>query len=77
MLMDIVHSHSQDLIKSKIPSEGVETKWQNGSGRKDSLVFNGKFLVPSIMVDINYTYSFRNPNGNTVIGLTALVVITN
>lgn len=31
-----------------------------------------KYFTPSILVDVNYTYSFNNPNDNTVVGSTAL-----
>ncbi|RBL91121.1 outer membrane beta-barrel protein [Chitinophaga flava] len=56
----------------KIPFEGIESNWQNGSDRRDSSVFNGKYFIPSIMVDVSYTHSFNNPNDHTVIGSTAL-----
>lgn len=56
----------------KIPFDGIETKWQNGSDRRDSSVFHGKYFVPTIMLDLNYTYSFNHPNDNTVVGSTAL-----
>jgi hypothetical protein len=57
---------------NKIPFEGIETNWQNGSDRRDSSVFQGEFFTPSILIDINYTYSFNHPNDNTVVGSTAL-----
>ncbi|MES2004069.1 MAG: outer membrane beta-barrel protein [Bacteroidota bacterium] len=56
----------------KIPFDGIETNWQNGSDRRDSSVFKGTYFVPSIMLDLNYTHSFNNPNDNTVVGSTAL-----
>jgi hypothetical protein len=56
----------------RVPFDGIETNWQNGSDRRDSSVFNGKYFIPSILVDLNYTHSFNNPNDNTVIGSTAL-----
>ncbi len=56
----------------KIPFDGIETNWQNGSDRRDSTVFKGTYFIPSIMLDINYTHSFNNPIDNTVIGSTAL-----
>lgn len=56
----------------KIPFDGIETKWQNGNDRRDSSVFHGKYFVPTIMLDLNYTYSFNHPNDNTVVGSTAL-----
>lgn len=63
---------AQDSTGPKIPFDGIETNWQNGSDRRDSSVFHGKYFVPSVMVDINYTHSFNNPNDNTVVGSTAL-----
>ncbi|SFD26831.1 Putative beta-barrel porin-2, OmpL-like. bbp2 [Chitinophaga sp. CF118] len=63
---------AQDSTGPKIPFDGIETNWQNGSDRRDSSVFHGKYFVPSVMVDLNYTHSFNNPNDNTVVGSTAL-----
>jgi hypothetical protein len=63
---------SQDSSNSKIPFDGIETNWQNGSDRRDSSVFHGKYFIPTIMVDVNYTHSFNHPNDNTVVGSTAL-----
>ncbi len=65
----------KDTIQTKIekiPFEGIETNWQNGSDRRDSTVFKGTYFIPSIMLDLNYTHSFNNPNDNTVVGSTAL-----
>lgn len=56
----------------KIPFDGIESSWQNGSDRRDSSVLTGKYFTPSIMVDVNYTHSFNRPNDNTVVGSTAL-----
>lgn len=57
----------------KIPFDGIETTWQNGSDRRDSSVLNGgPYFTPSVMLDVNYTHSFNNPNDNTVVGSTAL-----
>ncbi|KAI9449333.1 outer membrane protein family-domain-containing protein [Russula earlei] len=63
---------AQDSASSKIPFDGIETNWQNGSDRRDSSVFHGKYFIPTIMLDMNYTHSFNNPNDNTVVGSTAL-----
>lgn len=58
---------------SLIPFDGIDQSWQNGSDRRDSAVLKcGKFFTPSILIDVNYTHSFNNPNDNTVIGSTAL-----
>lgn len=59
--------------KEKIPFEGIDQTWQNGADRRDSSVFNrAKYFVPSVLVDLNYNYSFNNPIDNTVVGSTAL-----
>ncbi|MFA6150145.1 MAG: porin [Chitinophagaceae bacterium] len=53
--------------------EGIDATWQNGSDRRDSSVFkNVPYFTPSILIDVNYTHSFNNPNDNTVVGSTAL-----
>ena len=55
------------------PFQGIDQTWQNGSDRRDSSVFNKmKYFSPSILMDLNYTHSFNNPNDNTVVGSTAL-----
>ncbi|MES2589779.1 MAG: porin [Bacteroidota bacterium] len=59
--------------EEKIPFEGIDMTWQNGSDRRDSSVFKDmKYFSPSILMDVNYTYSFSNPIDNTVVGSTAL-----
>jgi hypothetical protein len=55
------------------PFEGIDQTWHNGSDRRESSVFKDmKYFTPSILVDVNYTHSFNNPNDNTVVGSTAL-----
>ncbi len=55
------------------PFDGIDQTWQNGSDRRDSSVFKKiEYFTPSILMDVNYTYSFNNPNDNTVVGSTAL-----
>jgi hypothetical protein len=55
------------------PFGDIDQTWQNGSDRRDSSVFKDmKFFTPSILIDINYTHSFNDPNDNTVVGSTAL-----
>ncbi len=57
----------------KVPFDDIDATWQNGSDRRDSSVFKGmKYFSPSVLVDVNYTHSFSNPNDNTVVGSTAL-----
>lgn len=55
------------------PFEGIDQTWQNGSDRRDSSIFKDmKYFTPSVMMDINYNYSFNDPIDNTVVGSTAL-----
>lgn len=73
-------SLSLSLLNSNIycqqkgePFDGIESNWQNGNDRRDSSIFKSmKYFTPSILMDINYTYSFNNPIDNTVVGSTAL-----
>ncbi len=61
------------LAQDKVPFEGIDQTWQNGADRRDSSVFkNMKYFTPSILIDLNYNYSFNNPIDNTVVGSTAL-----
>ncbi|HVN57021.1 MAG TPA: outer membrane beta-barrel protein [Bacteroidales bacterium] len=69
--LNAVAQQAKEVVK--IPFDGIDATWQNGSDRRDSSVFrNMKYFVPGVMVDINYTYSFSNPIDNTVVGSTAL-----
>lgn len=55
------------------PFEGIETNWHNGSDRRtESIWQDNKYFIPSVLLDINYTYSINNPIDNTVVGSTAL-----
>ncbi|MES2837064.1 MAG: outer membrane beta-barrel protein [Bacteroidota bacterium] len=55
------------------PFEGIDMTWQNGSDRRENNIWkDNKYFTPSILMDVNYTYSFNNPNDNTVVGSTAL-----
>lgn len=59
--------------ETKTPFEGIDQTWQNGADRRDSSVFkNMKYFSPTILIDLNYNYSFNNPIDNTVVGSTAL-----
>ncbi|MCF6132294.1 outer membrane beta-barrel protein [Flavobacterium wongokense] len=63
----------QDTLKEKIPFEGMDMSWQNGSDRRTKPpVLSGKYFTGSVMIDANYTHSFNNPIDNTVVGSTAL-----
>lgn len=64
-------ANAQDSL-SKTPFSDIQTNWQNGSDRRDSSIFHGKYFMPTIMLDINYTQCFNHPNDNTVVGSTAL-----
>ncbi len=56
----------------KIPFENIDATWQNGSDRRDTSIWNIPYFTPSVLIDVNYTYSFKNPIDNTVVGSTAL-----
>jgi hypothetical protein len=63
----------QATAQKQAPFEGIDQTWHNGSDRRDSSVFNNlKYFTPSVLLDINYNYSFNNPIDNTVVGSTAL-----
>ena len=63
----------QDTLKEKVPFDGMDMSWQNGSDRRTTPpVLTSKYFVGSIMIDANYTHSFNNPIDNTVVGSTAL-----
>ncbi len=62
-----------DSNNIKTPFENIDMSWQNGSDRRETSIWQDlKYFTPSILLDINYTHSFNNPNDNTVIGSTAL-----
>lgn len=61
------------FIQKGEPFEGIDMTWQNGSDRRSENIWKDvKYFTPSIMLDVNYTHSFNNPNDNTVVGSTAL-----
>ncbi len=68
-----------DTLKDSInqqqgePFEGLDQTWANGSDRRTNSIWkNNQYFTPSILMDVNYTYSFNNPIDNTVVGSTAL-----
>ena len=63
---------SQDSTSIKIPFEGMDMTWQNGSDRRTNSVLQSKYVTGIVMLDANYTNSFNNPIDNTVVGSTAL-----
>lgn len=55
------------------PFSDVDASWQNGNDRRDSSVFKDmKYFTPSVLMDVNYSYSFNDPIDNTVVGSTAV-----
>jgi hypothetical protein len=73
LLSIYIHSDKAMAQQKGEPFEGIDQTWQNGSDRRDSSIFkDSKYFVPSIMLDVNYNYSFNDPIDNTVIGSTSL-----
>jgi len=54
------------------PLEGMDCTWWNGGDRRSSPTLSSKYFTPTVMVDVNYSYSFNEPIDNTVVGSTAL-----
>lgn len=53
--------------------EGVDLTWANGNDRREKNIWKKlKYFTPSVLLDINYNYSFNNPIDNSVVGSTAL-----
>ncbi|HRD08475.1 MAG: outer membrane beta-barrel protein [Saprospiraceae bacterium] len=51
----------------------IDHSWANGSDRRKESIWNiSPYFTPSVILDINYTYSFNQPIDNTVVGSTAL-----
>lgn len=51
----------------------IDHSWANGSDRRKESIWNiSPYFTPSVILDINYTYSFNRPIDNTVVGSTAL-----
>lgn len=65
-------SQNDSVFKEKIPFEGMDFTWQNGSDRRNKTTLQGKYFTPTVMLDGNCTYSFADPIDNTVVGSTAL-----
>lgn len=63
---------NDSLPTSPEPFEGLDMTWQNGSDRRTERIWTNPYFTPSILIDINYTYSFNKPIDNTVVGSTAL-----
>ncbi|MES2799970.1 MAG: outer membrane beta-barrel protein [Bacteroidota bacterium] len=55
------------------PLEGMDFTWANGSDRRTENIWtNNPYFAPSLLIDVNYNYSFNNPIDNTVVGSTAI-----
>lgn len=74
MLACTLSSFAQsDSTKVKEPFPGLDLSWANGSDRRTENIWKDmKYFTPSVLVDVNYTYSFNKPIDNTVVGSTAL-----
>ena len=70
LLFRALASYAQDT--TKIPFDGMDMTWQNGSDRRSAPVLQSKYFTGAIMLDANYTHSFNRPIDNTVVGSTAL-----
>ncbi len=69
------HAHDSAKVEKPLglPFEGLDLTWANGSDRRSENIWKDmKYFTPSILLDVNYTYSFNNPIDNTVVGSTAL-----
>lgn len=59
--------------RPKILFENLDMTWANGNDRRTESIWTvNPYFTPSIMLDINYNYSFNRPIDNTVVGSTAL-----
>src|SRR5882672_4808709 len=62
-----------DTAESKTPFAGLDQSWYNGGDRRTTPpILESKYFTGTVMLDVNYTYSFANPIDNTVVGSTAL-----
>ena len=72
LMSSVLRGQNENNNSEKIPFKGMDFTWHNGGDRRDSSVLSGKYFTGNVMVDANYTYSFNDPNDNTVVGSTAL-----
>lgn len=73
MADDIPEFPYKPSVQKGEPWEGIDLTWTNGSDRRERNIWKKlKYFTPSIMVDVNYNYSFNNPIDHTVVGSTAL-----
>lgn len=70
-LLTVITAGAQEKTE-KIPFAGIETSWQNGSDRRDTVPLSGKYFTPIVLLDLSLTHSFNRPVDHTVVGSTAL-----
>lgn len=70
--LSLTFAQTDTVPAEKIPFEGMDFTWQNGSDRRTNAVLQSKYFTGSVMVDANLTYSFNDPIDHTVVGSTAL-----
>jgi hypothetical protein len=67
-----MQGQTDSIAPEKIPLDGMDMTWLNGSDRRSAPTLAGKYFVPTVMLDGNFTHSFADPIDNTVVGSTAL-----
>lgn len=69
----VANSIEKPRPRSRQPFEGIDMSWANGSDRRTENIWkDDKYFSPSILLDVNYNYSFHDPIDNTVVGSTAM-----
>lgn len=57
----------------KEPFGNLDLSWMNGGDRRTENIWaKMPYITPSLLLDINYNYSFNRPADNSVVGSTAL-----
>jgi hypothetical protein len=69
---EVGNGKTERTVKSQIPFDGIDQRWQNGSDRRDSSVLSGKYVSWNILLDANVNHSFNDPVDHTVVGSTAM-----
>ncbi|MBL7719177.1 MAG: outer membrane beta-barrel protein, partial [Flavipsychrobacter sp.] len=70
LALQAMTSYAQD--SARVPFEGMDMTWQNGTDRRQAPVLQTKYFTGSVLLDVNYNYSFNRPVDNTVVGSTAM-----
>ncbi len=50
------------------PFAFADFTWLTGNARTIDTPYATKFFTPEIRSDVNYTYDFRHPQDNTIVG---------